>query len=413
MQVRPPAGTLLDCSSHALVASRAGAELYSCGRGRCGQRGVRNVFDSYELERLCHAPLRTADRPVVSVGCGVAFSVLAAGAGVAYGFGDGTRGAIGTACAPCLSCGTPRPIPELARYRVHVVAAGAAFALFVVNEDRKVVGMGANDDGQLGVGDRKQTRHARPVVDAEGRALDRVDSVAAGTNHALAVSNGGAYSWGAASRGKLGHFDRRARCHACRVVDGSLRDARVVKVAAGDATSIALDAEGVLHACGDARSGALGLGGSAGASVLCFRRVDALLHETVTDVAVGFAHAVATTAEGHVYTWGAVFKNHAGCLGRGTDDDDGSPVPMRARLPCTFDFAVAVAAGGAVGDPFVSSSLVALRDGSVLCCGGNKYLPGNDGYFAALYTAPADADEDDEEREGAIVEQSYSCYGIF
>ncbi|KAJ1452282.1 hypothetical protein M885DRAFT_568930 [Pelagophyceae sp. CCMP2097] len=71
LEVRPPAGTLLDCSSHALVASRAGAEFYSCGRGRCGQRGVRNVFDSYELERLCHAPLRTADRPVVSVGCGV------------------------------------------------------------------------------------------------------------------------------------------------------------------------------------------------------------------------------------------------------------------------------------------------------------------------------------------------------
>lgn len=258
--------------------------------------------------------------------------------------------------------------------------------------------MGANDHGQLGAGDRvdaplKKQRVVIPrrVLKEDGLLLGGVRQVAAGSNHSLAcLQDGSLYSWGASSRGQLGHADRRSRCRAALV-----ELAGVVRVACGEATSMVLDTFGDLYACGDARSGSLGLS-SGPLMYIQFTRIGGPLEgEVVKAHALGRCHAICATDKGEVYTWGAAFRNHqSAALGCGLYTA-ATVLPRRAVLP-DQSFAVDVAAGG---DPRASTSLVVLRDGSVLFAAGGAdtnalLLPAfpspenHEGFFAELCDRP-------------------------
>ena len=358
-------GVAADVSAHCVVGDGAGGAV-ACGRGRDGQRGVRSVMETSTT--LAPVDFGRFRDPVAKVSCGFDHTLFVLGAGLAFGCGSSKAGQLGSAAAPCRSCSIARPIPELAATRVADCGAGDRFSLFVVGDDRRVVGLGRNDDGCLGIGTYDPPKAlprflARP---ATALGLNGVTSLAAGWNHALAVSDGRLYAWGAGSRGQCGMRGRRSGPAPARVVDGSVGDVVVVAAAAGDAMSLALDDDGGVHGCGDARSGALGLGPRAVVRkhVVLFERLD--VPEPVASFAVGCAHAIAAARSGRLYTWGGIYSGHLDATGRGG--------PYEPRLiPCVADV-VAVAAGGS-REPYASASLACLRNGAVLVAGGSRYLP--------------------------------------
>lgn len=404
----------LGVTGHAIICARKGWSIYTCGNGRCGQRGVRSVSDSSELQRIPSDLLD--EEPAVCVAAGGKFSVLVVGAGVAYGCGDGTTGALGSACAPCSSCTSPRRIPELARMRVRLAVCGAQHTLFVCNEQHTLLAAGQNDNGELGTGDRISRKVPTPVV-ANGMPLCGVVAVAAGVNHTLCVTIDGAlYTWGAAKKGQLGHADRHARLTASRVVQGSVADTRVIRVAAGDSLSLALDCDGHLHSCGDPRSGSLGYGPSSRAHPFAklFRQLDQghIASARVTSVAAGYGHAACVAEDGTLFTWGGCYAGHASALGRG-ELFAGCIQPEAVPID---GFALHVAAGG-TPEPNTSTTLVLLRDGTVLSAGGSRFIPGHHGRFAQLLSVQrAQQDEltsKEARRSGADSTAAYYFAGIF
>ena len=400
------------CGAHVVAADVRGAVAW--GRGRHGQRGVWSVVDSSNVEAVRWGREFSTPPRVAQLSVGKDFTVFVVGGGVAYGCGNGEQGQLGTAPAPTRSCSTPRQIPEL-RTRVWRCAAGGDYSLWIVGDDRAVVGLGANNHGQLGTGDytARTTSVQRCRVgledgparrwkpgDGVGAELIGVTRIAAGVNHALAVAGGVLYAWGARKYGQLGDPGQKKRAvpmpvrsHPLVPLACSLDGRTVVDCAAGNAFSLAVDADGGVHATGTNRSGAMGLGGppffvsvaqrfqrvpigdeDARWAAEIFDRpdlssdeVDALWgrggrHEKVVSVACGAAHAICRTADGRVYTWGGIHRGAFLALGHGANDD--IEARQRACLVPGIGNAVHVAAGGFRDG--AASSLIVRADGAVL-----------------------------------------------
>ena len=406
-------------TAHALVLGGSqGTSLHTCGRGRSGQRCARSVSDATEFASV-PAELLPMCGPMSCVAAGDKFSLVIAGPGILYGCGEGA--ALGGAAAPCSSCAWLRPVLTLRSRRVFYVTAGAEHALLIVDEDRKLVALGGNSDGQLGVGDRKARSTPAPVVHIDGTPLRGLTDVSAGENHSLCCVGGRLYSWGASKRGQLGTPDRRA-VSAAREVPLQYH---IVAVAAGTYVSLALNSKGTVFACGDARSGALGLmlddGWGRKNSIAVFTCVDTLaiavhnhyngnisfddngMSPKIVNIAAGYGHALALDDAGTVYSWGGRFSAHADALGRGYDAD---PYPTAVDLPGP---AVAIACGGTV-QPGTSTSLVTLASGAVLAAGGSRFVSAPRGAVFAEVLNDGSSDSEWTPPRGSI---QYTFAGVF
>ena len=103
----------------------------------------------------------------------------------------------------------------------------------------------------------------------------RVSAVAAGGGHSLALSEDKVYSFGIGVDGQLGHGDEES-AYTPRVI-ASLRGVRAI--AAGSATSLAVDSAGAVFGWG--RAAALGLQPAAVQAQLSPRRFPSLVAERV------------------------------------------------------------------------------------------------------------------------------------
>lgn len=148
---------------------------------------------------------------------------------------------------------------------VIAVAAGAEHSLALLGDGR-VWAWGANDNGQLG--NDSTADAASPVfVRRPGGLAVRAKTIAAGAEHSLAVdASGRAWAWGSNEYGQLGIAAALDHATTARQVvwssDGPRPSAlRAVKaVAAGDAHSLALFANGRVFAWGSNSYGQLGDG---------------------------------------------------------------------------------------------------------------------------------------------------------
>lgn len=135
---------------------------------------------------------------------------------------------------------------------VTAIAAGSSFTLAIMNG--AVWGCGANDYGQLGNG---TTTYAQSSVVQTSGLNSGVTAIAAGYQHALAVSNGVVYAWGRNYYGELG--DGVWTSSYVPVMVAGL-PGNIVAVAAGYGSSYALSADGRLWVWGNGLSGELGTG---------------------------------------------------------------------------------------------------------------------------------------------------------
>ncbi|KAK2196113.1 bifunctional Regulator of chromosome condensation [Babesia duncani] len=215
--------------------------------------------------------------------------------------------------------------PMLLNYfstKVRVLACGSAHTL-VVTAAGVCFAWGANDSGQLGLGD---IRHR--VFPEQVFAIESAISVFAGHNNSAVITStrdtfqydevGFLYLFGSSSGGKLGlGEDTSANIlspRKCNNISG------VYKVALGTSHSLALLQDGTIYACGAAAHGKLGTGPLTVKNLWTWTKVasDAMF----IDVAVGQSHSLAVSMDNQLYGWG-----NCDWLGIIVTNDPNYPVP--------------------------------------------------------------------------------------
>ena len=207
--------------------------------------------------------------------------------------------------------------------RVIATAAGPHHSLALL-ADGTVVAWGANDRGQLGDGTTDDRHTPVPVLSPEGPGL-LSDIIALSTGNASSVAlraDGTVWGWGSNDHGELGDGTKTDRP---RPVQAGVT--RVVAVSSRGPHTLALIADGTLRSWGSNLHGELGDNTSDErpfpARVKGYAGADSLTD--VIAIAAGAHYSLALRADGRVWSWG---NNHHGQLGDGTTNTRRTPVPV-------------------------------------------------------------------------------------
>jgi alpha-tubulin suppressor-like RCC1 family protein len=225
--------------------------------------------------------------------------------GQLYSWGANGSGQVGNGTSTSENVVTPE-LNELLE-DVIAVAAGDSFGL-AVTSDGKVWAWGANFNGQLGQGSTSE--YSNVPVEIESLSEAGVFAVAAGDEHALALTNNGAvYGWGRNFYGQASPGGPEDVLTPTLIQNIPPMKA----IAADGGHSLAISQEGVVWGWGDNSQGQLGhkdLGPNQPPSA-----VPGLVD--VNRIEAGEGHSLAIAA-GQVYSWG---WNNRGQLGYGSEDN--------------------------------------------------------------------------------------------
>lgn len=329
----PLATRVQDVCQTAGMASDGTHALMRTAGGNCWAWGVNDngqVGDGTNTSRTRPVQIPLSNVTKIAAGQYYSLALLADATVRSWGFNADGRLGDGTT--------NQRNVPVVVAGLANVVdiSAGWSHALAVL-ADGTVRAWGVNAAGQLG----KQAGgyETSPIVvrsSSDGlnyANLANVTQVAAGRNHSLALlANGTVVSWGSNTKGQLGDPSTGVgRSYAKTVPIAGLTN--IVAIAAGENTSYALGATGLLYAWGANTSGQIGDGTTRD-------RFTPVLVKLVgvTQIAAGAGHAVAITGSGSVWTWGS---NAEGQLGTGNF----TPRPLAAN-PAQVNGGTRIAAGG-------------------------------------------------------------------
>lgn len=266
-----------------------------------------------------------AGKTVVAVSAGDYHCLALCADGTIAGWGWNSAGQLGSWETPLST--TPVLLPKagaLEGRKVVSIRSGGSFNL-ALSEDGKVSAWGDNSRGQLG--DGTLINRLVPVLSGnesilEGRA---VRSLAAGSNHVVAVCDDGTLvSWGANAFGSLGDGTTIDRPRPVPVAtDGLLAGKRVIAVACGGSHSLALCADNTLASWGWNSSGRLGNGTTTNSSVpVAVTQSGVLAGKEILEISCSFSSSFAFCSDGSIGAWGF----NVGELGDGTNTSRSLPV---------------------------------------------------------------------------------------
>lgn len=197
------------------------------------------------------------------------------------------------------------------------IAAGAGFTI-LLGEEGNVVGWGDNESGVLGISDRFATQ---PVfLDTTGS----VKTVDAGLNHVAALSsNGEIIIWGSNDFGQLGNASEG-------VYKSTVSTHTFEEVVAGELFTLALTHDGRVYSWGDNRNGQLGH--SPGLDLVRRPKLVSGLPPIQT-IAAGLATSAAIDSSGVIYTWGGTNE----WLELGRADSIATESPITTPAPVELD----------------------------------------------------------------------------
>jgi alpha-tubulin suppressor-like RCC1 family protein len=376
-----------------LVTEDARAAAFGQDARGCLGQGESGLNRRFLLPRVMHWVSRSCTK-VARCAAGLSHTVLLTADGRVLTLGDGANGRLGHGeDAPgggFRSSSVPRRVAGLDGLRVVGVSCGRRHTLCVTESGLAYV-WGANEAGQLGQGDRRdraspaRVRHeewngeadadadanadanANADADASPRDFDhggrsRVFELQERLLGPLRGANARFIPHGEANRAfaqptalqlETAALRREARLGIRRGEAEESEEARrvarglapsrpkkyaVVAAVGGDAHSAVLTAAGRVYTFGANDRGQLGRESAEAASPLNPRRrggdvpglVSALVNARVTHVSCGDAHAVARTALGDVFVWGA---NERGQCGDGVSVTDKlEPTPFVPRV---------------------------------------------------------------------------------
>eukprot|EP00741_Cyanophora_paradoxa_P007319 tig00001110_g7079.t1 len=271
--------------------------LYSCGNNDDGQLGVGDE----QPRSVPTFVVFPAGVSIARIACGYCHAAACDTRGVAYTWGSGLMGRLGTGSEKVHP--NPTRIDSLAAAGAFVsnVACGQYNTGFVTDDGRLFV-TGSNDSGQLGLGD-SNPRLTPTLVPA----LSRVAQVSFGDRHVLVLDDAGRVrAAGDNEFGQLGirSGDTETR-HAFEELPkftGASAAARAVQVACGERHSSVVAADGGLYTFGHWESCQLGNLVNSDAHVPT--QVAALSGKPVAATAVGPSNSLAVLDDGSVWSWG-------------------------------------------------------------------------------------------------------------
>ncbi|KAG1932878.1 RCC1 and BTB domain-containing protein 2 isoform X1 [Pimephales promelas] len=232
--------------------------------------------------------------------------------------------ALGTNCSGCLGLGDtqssiePRRIDILSGKKIVSLSYGTGPHVVIATADGEVYAWGHNGYSQLGNG---TTNHGlTPALVSTNLISKRVAEVACGSHHTIALTTEGeVFAWGYNNSGQVGSGST-ANQPTPRRVSSCLQNKVVVNIACGQLCSMAVLDNGETYGWGYNCNGQLGLGNNGNQQTPC--RIAALQGINIVQVACGYAHTLALTDEGFVYSWGA---NSYGQLGTGNKSNQAVP----------------------------------------------------------------------------------------
>ncbi|TRY90880.1 hypothetical protein DNTS_021956 [Danionella cerebrum] len=232
--------------------------------------------------------------------------------------------ALGTNCSGCLGLGDtqssiePRRIDVLCGKKIVSLSYGTGPHVVIATADGEVYAWGHNGYSQLGNG---TTNHGlSPALVSTNLISKRVTEVACGSHHTIALTTEGeVYAWGYNNSGQVGSGST-ANQPTPRRVSSCLQNKVVVNIACGQLCSMAVLDNGETYGWGYNCNGQLGLGNNGNQQTPC--RIATLQGINIVQVACGYAHTLALTDEGLVYSWGA---NSYGQLGTGNKSNQAVP----------------------------------------------------------------------------------------
>ena len=216
----------------------------------------------------------------------------------------------------------PRPIRLLSASHVTLVACGGVHSLAATSANELWV-WGSGADGRLGLGEEELDCQTHPrMMDHTWEA--ELTAAACGASHSLVLLRSGTvYAWGLGECGQLGLGGTASRCTP--VVIGALSPVTVTSIAAGAHHSLATTASGEVYGWGRGSAAQLGMA-EAEAVVLLPVCVQALKGVRCKVVAAGDSHSLALSATGELYSWGS---SDDGQLGHGAAERACLPVRIR------------------------------------------------------------------------------------
>jgi alpha-tubulin suppressor-like RCC1 family protein len=164
---------------------------------------------------------------------------------------EGTKGILSAD-----NCYEPKPVIGLDHVRVVQVAlAGSSGVALCAGHE--VFSWGCGDDGILGLGHTEHTPTPQPVAALMGLG---VVEIACGTCHAMARTGGGElFSWGSNDSGRTGHGTTKKQTLTPTRVE-ALAGQEVAEIACGYSHSVARTADDRIFVWGCGDDGRLGLG---------------------------------------------------------------------------------------------------------------------------------------------------------
>ncbi|MFO1135425.1 MAG: hypothetical protein U1E30_09605 [Rhodoblastus sp.] len=225
---------------------------------------------------------------------------------------------------------------------------------------------GLGNNGQLGDNTGVQRLTPTAVLSSGALAGKSVVQIAAGQAHTCAMTaDGGVYCWGYNFYGQLGDgtsFQRNAPVAVS--TSGALAGKKVVQITAGVYHTCALTSDGKAYCWGDNSNGALGDNTGTQRFVPTAVSTSGVLSgKTVTQISGGGYHTCALTSDGGLYCWGS---NSGGELGDGGTLLRNAPVAVVTSGALAGKTPVQISAGGYHSCALVSS-------GSAYCWGANSF----------------------------------------
>ena len=182
---------------------------------------------------------------------------------------------------------------------------------------------------------REKMQYHRPIKVSMSVTVERV---ACGTKHSVLMTLKGRqiYSWGCGKEGRLGHGDELDRCRPEQIFAFEGKTAK--QFACGEAHTLIL-LEGFIVGFGCNSHGQIGIGKQTRKILLPTKSLEG---KTISDISCGYAHSVACTKEGDVYTWGC---NEVGQLGHNHERNVLTPMQVKNLESAEYRYVTSIECG--------------------------------------------------------------------
>ncbi|EPS68384.1 hypothetical protein M569_06389, partial [Genlisea aurea] len=326
-----------------------GQEIWSWGAGTDGQLATGKLQDEFYPQRLRNL------RPIASLSCGGAHAIALCKNGRVLTWGRGSSGQLGHGeTAGRLH---PTAVKTLENSLIVDVSAGWNHSAFV-SEDGGIFTCGDGSFGKLGHGNH--TSQCFPLQ-LSHFARHRIKKVACGTRHTLVLLGGKnqVYAFGAGKRGQLGISTNKSESTP-RMTSG-FTNLKISNVYANGDHSAALSGDGILYQWGR--------GFDSGCDEYVPRKLD--LDSRVSDVALGWNHALLLTEERKVIMVGG---NRHGILGgKASSSSSSSSSSSRREIVLPGGSRVGRIAAGAEHSAMKNGGVCVAENGRVVTWGWGEH----------------------------------------